>query len=200
MKSFLIFLIIMSFSVHAKNKAGLLLEPIISYDQSDFTVDYPSPLGKTKGEITAPGIGARVGFHIYESLLLGADVRYSKIEFNDSDNNYKVEGEAYNFGPTLVLQLPTQLSLRIWGGYILSGELDPQKSNGFDVKFGQAQGHRLGVGLMVGTVSLNLEYKNIKYNNVTLESAGGFNSGTSFDSVDLTNTGHTASISFPLTL
>ena len=113
---YLLIILILSSSAFAENKAGLLVEPMITYDQSDFEVDYPSPPGSTNGDLTGAGIGARVGFHIYESLLIGADLRYSKIKFNDKDNDNKSDASSYNFGPTVVLQLPTPISLRVWGG------------------------------------------------------------------------------------
>ena len=197
---YLLIILILSSSAFAENKAGLLVEPMITYDQSDFEVDYPSPPGSTNGDLTGAGIGARVGFHIYESLLIGADLRYSKIKFNDKDNDNKSDASSYNFGPTVVLQLPTPISLRVWGGYILKGELDPKKTNGFDVKFEDASGYRLGAGLMLGTISFNLELKDITYKKSKLESVGTLDTDTSFDNVELNNSGYVASISFPFTL
>lgn len=184
----------------AQSKAGLMIEPIISYDQTDFNIDYPSPLGKSKGQLEGIGLGARVGFHIYESLLIGADLRYSKIDFNDKDNNFKSQADSYNVGPTVVLQLPTDLSVRVWGGYILSGQIDPEKTKGFDVKFEEASGYRVGAGLMLGTVSLNLEYKDVTYDKSNLEAVGDLDSNTDFNGVKLNNTGYVASISFPITM
>lgn len=195
----IIILALISTSAYAENKAGVLFEPIFSYENTDFEVDYPSPLGNTNGELTGPGIGARVGFHIYETLLIGADIRYSKLNFNDKDNDFSSDTNAYNYGPTVILQLPTTLSLRVWGGYILGGKLDPKKSDGLDIKFEDASGYRVGAGVMVGTISLNLEYKDVTYGNSTLESVGRFNTNTSFKNVELNNSGYIASISFPFT-
>tara|TARA_B100001971_G_scaffold215190_1_gene259706 strand:+ start:149393 stop:150004 length:612 start_codon:yes stop_codon:yes gene_type:complete len=189
-----------STSLFAANKGGVFIEPLLSYQNSDFKVDYPSPLGDSDGTITGPGIGGKIGIHIYESFLIGIDGRYSRVNFTDDDNNYDASANLYNVGPTAILQLPTDISLRLWATLITHGQMDPEKENNFDVEFTQASGRRVGAGIMLGTLSLNLEYQTISYDKTKLESVGQFNSSTSFDNVELTDEGYVMSISFPYTL
>lgn len=193
-------LFLCSFSLYAQDRGGVFLEPILSYEQTDFNVDYPSPLGGTDGEITGIGIGGRLGFHVYESLFVALDARYLSHEFNDGDNDFNSDADGYNYGPVIGIQLPTTISARLWAGYVMGGELDPDSSNSFDVKYEDASGYRIGVGFMVASFSLNLEYQNITYDTSTLESAGPFTGGTSFSSVEMENSGYVASVSFPFAL
>jgi hypothetical protein len=83
------FLILGVTNAVAENKGGLFVEPFISYENSDLEVDYPSPLGNSKFDYKGVGIGTRLGFHLFESIFIGADARYGKYAFNDEDNDYE---------------------------------------------------------------------------------------------------------------
>lgn len=66
----------------------------------------------------------------------------------DSSVNYNAKATSTRIGPVIGMQMPN-LGLRIWGTYILSGDLDPEKSGNYDVKFQDAKGYRIGTGFHV---------------------------------------------------
>lgn len=62
-----------------------------------------------------------MGFHVWESLFVGADARYHKYDFNDDDNDYETDANGHTFGPVVGLQLPTDLSIRVWWNWVMGG-------------------------------------------------------------------------------
>ena len=68
--------------------------------------------------------------------------------------------------------MPTTLGIRVWAGYILAGSMDVEKDQGVDLKFKDANGYRVGVGIKLSMVSLNLEYQQIEYDETELQDAG----------------------------
>ncbi len=185
--------------VLAAENGGLFVEPAVTYELGDTTVTYPTPLSNSTGSVAGFGIGARLGVHVHEALFLGVDGRYSMPRFKDSSVTYDADSVSTNWGAVLGLQMPT-LGLRIWGVYLLGGDIDPKASGSFDVKVGSASGYRAGVGFRIGALSLNLEYQQIKYGTTDVEQFGPFSPGTSFDNVELENKSWIASVSFPLEL
>lgn len=67
-----------SFSAVASNQGGLFLEPMLTYEKGDADVDLPNPFGSSHSSIDGFGLGARLGFHVLESVFIGIDGRYSK--------------------------------------------------------------------------------------------------------------------------
>ncbi len=194
------FLILGVTNVYAENKGGLFVEPFISYESSDLEVNYPSPFGDSEFDYKGAGVGARLGFHVMETVFVGADARYGKYSFNDEDNDYEEDASGYTYGPVVGLQLPTDLKIRVWYNYVMGGVLDPEKSDGVDVKFEDAKGHRIGAGIAYNSLSFNIEYQDITYDKTELESVGPFSSGTSFNDVELDNAGYVFSVSFPFAI
>ena len=184
-------------TANAISAGGLFVEPAVTYETGTTDVNYPSPLSNSSGEMKGLGLGARLGFHVSEVLFLGVDARYSKPDFKDSSVSYDSESSAYNWGPVIGMQMPI-VGLRIWGSYILGGELDPEKSGSFDVKFTKGTGYRVGAGFRIAAVSLNLEYQQLNYDSATLQQLGPFSSTSEFDGVDLESQLWIASVSFPL--
>lgn len=78
--------------VHA---AGLFIEPSLTYERSDSTVNYPAPFANSSGVVDGFGIGARLAFHLNEVFFLGLDGRYSMPEFKDSA--YKAKAVSANW-------------------------------------------------------------------------------------------------------
>jgi hypothetical protein len=183
----------------AESRAGLFVEPSLTYELSDSTVNYPAPFSNSTGKVDGLGIGARVGFHLNESFFLGFDGRYAMPQFKDSSVQYDAKSVSTNWGPVIGVQMP-DLGLRIWGSYILGGELNPEGSGSFDANFKNATGYRVGAGFRVSAVSLNIEYQQPKYGQSTLEQVGPFSPGSTFDNVNLENKSWIASLSFPLEL
>jgi hypothetical protein len=181
----------------AINKGGFFVEPMITYERGDGDVDFPSPLGSSNADTRGFGTGARLGFHLFESLFIGADGRYSFASFDDDATNINTEARSWNYGPVVGLQMPFLVGLRAWAGWIMGGELDPESSKGINTKFRDANGYRLGAGLKIGWSSLNLEYQSITYDDTKI-SGSGFSGSTS--GIELENQAWVLSLSFPLSL
>lgn len=182
-----------------KSNSGLFVEPALTYEIGDATVDYPSPLSTSTGSSNGFGLGAKLGFHISEAFFLALDARYSMPKYTDSSVSYDAKSISTNWAPVVGIQMPN-LGLRVWGAMILGGELNPDKSGSFDVAFKKATGYRIGTGFRVSAISLNLEYQQLEYDETTLEQIGPFSPGSALDSVNLENKSWIASVSFPLEL
>lgn len=178
--------------------AGLLVEPLVSYEKGDSNIDYPSPFSNSSGHIDGWGVGARLGVHFADVLFLGADGRFMKPKFKDSTNNMDVDSTGYNYGAVLGVQMPV-VGLRVWGTYVFGGQLDPEEGNGVDLKFKEANGYRIGAGFKIFIVSLNVEYQDLKYNKTELQKIGSFSAGAE-DQIDLKDKAWIFSVSFPLSL
>jgi hypothetical protein len=188
-----------SVSKAEESTAGLFIEPAITYETSDALVNYPSPFANTEGTLNGFGLGARVGFHVQSALFLGVDGRYSMPQYKDTHVSYDAKSKSTNWGPVIGIQMPN-FGLRIWGTYILGGQLDPDRSGNLNVKFESAAGYRVGVGFRIAVFSANLEYQSLKYDRTNLEQIGPFTSGSQFSNVNLENKSWIASLSFPLQL
>ena len=186
---------------HAVDKGGFFLEPSLTFENGESQIDFPDslPLDDSDGDIVGMGAGLRLGFHLYEELFIGADGRYSVPNFEDSSLDQDVDAKHFNYGPVVGLQMPTTLGLRFWGSYVMGAELDPEKDEGVDEKFTDGTGYRMGTGIKLGVVSINLEYQFIKYKDVEIEDAGIFGSG-SFDDTELKHRTWILSASFPISL
>ncbi len=190
-------LLALALSPQAFADSGLFVEPALTYEAGSTKATYPSPLSDSTGHTNGVGIGARVGFHIAEVIFAGIDARYSKPHFTDSSLNYGATATETNWGPVVGLQTPL-IGLRVWAGYILGGDLDPDASGNVDVKYSSATGYRMGAGFRVMMVSLNLEYQQLKYGTTTLQQAGPLSGNLS--NVKLNDDSWIASVSFPIEL
>jgi opacity protein-like surface antigen len=180
-----------------EHKAGIFIEPALTYERSESTVNYPEPFANSSGNVDGFGIGARLGFHLNEVVFLGVDGRYSMPKFKDS--SYDAKAVSTNWGPVAGIQMPN-LGLRLWGSMILGGNLNPDSSGNLDIKFKDTSGYRVGAGIRFEILSLNLEYQHAKYGETVLEQIGPFATTTTFSNVTLKNNSWVASVSFPLAL
>lgn len=185
---------------HAENKGGLFVEPMLTYEKGEGSVDFPAPFSSSDTDVNGFGAGARVGFHVYESIFIGADGRYSMPEFKDSSINQKTDAKAWNYGPVVGFQTPGDLGIRVWGGYIMDGVLDPDKDKNVDEKFSEAHGYRVGAGIKLGIASVNLEYQNLTYDKTEIKEVGVFTPGYKTSSIELENSSWILSASFPISL
>lgn len=178
---------------------GLFIEPAVTFDLGATTIQYPSPLSNSTGSVNGFGLGAKLGFHISESVFVALDGRYSMPQYKDSSVHYEALATSYNWGPVVGVQFP-EVGMRVWGGLVLGGDLNPDASDGFDVKFKNANGFRVGTGFRVASVSLNLEYQQLGYGEAILEQIGPFDPESAFDNVFLQSRSWIASVSFPFEL
>ena len=87
----------------------------------------------------------------------------------------------------------------MWNTFILDGSLNPDSINSVDVEYKGFNGYRIGGGLYIAIISLNLEYQEAKYKSTNVQSAGPFAPGT-LDNVNGTEKSIILSLSFPLAL
>lgn len=185
----------------AQEKAGgLFIEPSLTWEKGDGDINLPSPFSNSESELNGFGVGARVGFHIYESVFLGVDGRYSFLKYEENKINMDADAKAWNVGPVVGFQMPTDLGIRVWGGYIMAGEVDPDKSKEVDLRFESGSGYRVGAGIKLGLVSLNAEYQKIKYDTTKVQSVGVFDPGSNTNNIELDNESMILSVSFPLSI
>lgn len=200
MKTFLTSFILLGMSFASANDkdAGLFVEPSITYETSQFDVNYP--FASSSGDTNGFGVGARIGMHINEVLFVGVDGRYSQLNFEDSNSvfNYDTKAQSFNVAPVIGVQMP-DIGLRVWGSYILTSTMDPDESSGLDLKFAEGQGYRLGAGFKVYSVSLNLEYQKVDYDKTSIQQIGPI-VNTATDGVQLKNEAWIASVSFPISI
>lgn len=182
-----------------ESSAGLFVEPAVTYEQTDTSVNYPAPFTNSTGKADGFGLGARIGFHMNEVFFLALDVRYAIPQFKDSSVDYNTKAISTNWGPVVGIQMPN-IGMRVWGSYILGGELDPESTGSVDFKYQDANGYRVGTGLRLASISLNLEYQQLKYGKATLEQIGSFSPGTVFNNVNLESKAWILSVSFPMAL
>lgn len=186
----------------AVSQGGFFIEPLIFASQEETSVktsQLPIVNSDTSGKAQGYGVGLRFGGHIYESVLLGLDARYAKLKMDDSTFYSNVDADVYNIAPVVGLQTPWW-GIRVMAGYVVAGENNPGAGNqGVDLKFKEAQGWRLGAGVHVAAIGINLEYQDLKYNSTEVESLGpvALNNNTS---VDADTQGYSLSVSFPIEL
>lgn len=192
-------LIFTTLAAQAESSGGLFVEPGITYESTDGSIDWPAPFTNSSGTTKGLGLFARLGFHINEAVFIALDARYAKPNFKDSSTDVDVMADSTSYGPVLGIQMPN-VGLRVWGAYVLGGELNPERaSDGDDYKFEKANGYRVGAGFHLASLSFNLEYQEIKYD-TTVQSSAGFPVNSQFDNSDLTSKGYVISLSFPAEL
>lgn len=187
-----------SFAAYAESKGGVFVEPMLTYETGASEVDFPSPAGSSESDIYGLGLGARLGFHIKENVFLGIDGRYSFPTFENDDTDINTSSTAYNFGPVVGIKLPSESGVRLWAGYIMAGQMDIEEDQGINLKFKDASGYRIGGGIMISPVSLNLEFQQIMYSETELQDAGFFTGNTR--EVDAENKTFIFSVSFPISI
>lgn len=180
------------------NDAGLFVEPMLTYERGKAKLQLPAPFNSSRSTVNGFGLGARLGLHVYESMFLGLDARYSRPTYKNEDTGVDRTADSYNIGPMIGVQMPTPFGVRVWAGYIMAGEMDVKRDDEVDFTFEKANGYRVGGGVKLTLVSLNLEYQDIKYDRAQLSNASIF-SGTTSD-VDQTNKSMVFSVSFPISI
>lgn len=183
-----------------ENSGGLFIEPAITYESGSGDINLPSPFSNSENDLDGFGLGARLGFHVYESIFIGVDGRYSFVTFKENKINMDTDAKAWNIGPVVGVQMPTDLGIRVWGSYILAGEVDPDKDKEVDLKFKSGNGFRLGVGIKLLMVSVNAEYQKIKYDETKVQSLAIFDPGSTTNNVSLDNESVVLSVSFPVSI
>lgn len=172
---------------------GLFLEPGLTYQVTTSTVDYGTGVTSSSAATRGFGVVLRGGIHVYERFFIAIDGRYAFLNFNDNANNLDVAARSWDVAPTVGVQM-RDWGARLYVGYALAGDLDPESANGADAKLQQANGWRAGAGLKANHFSVNIEWQRLHYGDASLSRAGQ----ASLDGVDYNGEGLIASISFPI--
>lgn len=187
-----LFLLAGFFGVQA-HAVGLLLEPGVFYEKGDSDVQWPSPLSSSTGTTKGAGVDLKLGLHFDSVVFIALDGSYSKVKFENSAINYSADANSSFYSAVVGGQFPL-FGLRLWGGYVFGGALDPEKDGVNDVKFDDPKGFKVGIGIKILIVSLNVEYLDVKYDKSQIEQPVA----ADFDS-KLHNKVGLVSVSFPLT-
>lgn len=175
------------------NGTGLYLEPGITYQMTESNVNYSSGLGNSSAINRGFGVVTRGGIHLYERFFVAADARYALLKYKDNANNFSVSATSWDISPVVGMQM-ADYGVRVYGGYILAGNLDADGVHGFDPKFEEATGWRVGAGLKVQQVSVNIEWQKIHYGKAQVTSASGGQPTT----IRYNPEGIVASVTFPI--
>lgn len=197
MKLLGIFTLLTGFFIVSTSHAGFYVEPGVFYEKGDNQLDWPTPFSNSTGDTKGVGANIKMGFHSASAFFAGLEASYSNPKFTHSANNYDANATSSLYGGVIGAQMPL-VGLRLWGGYVFGGELNPEESGGLDVKFRDARGPKVGVGFQVLMVSLNVEYMDLEYQNTEIEKAGPFGQATLDNK--LKNKVGVVSVSLPLTL
>ena len=193
------FLLLISLSA-AHAESGVFIEPMATYETGSGNINFPSPINTSDSKVNGFGVGARVGAQVWQTVFAGVDGRYSIPKLKDTTLNQDIKSKAWNAGPMVGIQMPTPVGLRIWGSWILAGQLNPDLDKGVDEKFKNGKGFRLGGGFRVGLISLNAEYQYIKYDETKIQGSGVFTPGFTTSGIALKNKSFIMSISIPIGL
>jgi hypothetical protein len=178
---------------------GFYIEPGLTYETGNWTASFPAPFNNTSGTTQGFGLELKGGLHFAEIFFAGLDAMGSQPTFNNPGNSYNAPSTETSLGVIAGLQMPIT-GLRAWAGYLFSGTLDPQASNGTDFKFQNGTGYKLGVGFQITMISLNLEYIAMNYPQTVLQSVGPFSTNATLNNTTLANSSFVFSVSVPLTL
>ena len=178
-----------------EGRAGLFVEPGITYETGTTTGTYPT--GDSGGTNKGFGVMGRLGFHLSDVFFIAADARYSKPHFQDG--NINADADAYQVGPVVGVQMPVA-GLRIWAEYVAQAQLDPAGTNNFDAKFKNGTGFTIGAGVHLLAVSVNLEYQKLNYKTTEFQSVGPFTNVGDSDRTSLKNDAYILSVSFPISI
>lgn len=193
-------LLFISVNCLAQETAGFFVEPMVTYERGEGDINFPAPFANSESKVRGFGVGARAGTQVYEIVFAGLDARYSLPNFQESRLNQDVSATSWNISPVIGIQMPTPVGLRLWGNWIVAGELDPDSDRGVDEKFIGGNGYRIGAGFRLGLVSLNAEYQFIDYDETEIAEVGIFSPGYSSKNIALENKSLILSVSMPIGL
>ena len=187
-----------SSGAYAGEEFGLFVEPGVTYQTQSSTIRNPAPFNDSTAKVDGFGLMGRLGVHVNEVFFVAADARFALPNYRDTAVNYDTSAMEYDLGPSVGVQMP-YAGLRVWGTYILTSQLDPKGTSNLDYKFNDGTGYRIGAGVRLSMVSLNLEYQRIKYASTTFENAAFFTNKNT-DAIKFDGEAWIASVSFPLEL
>ncbi len=120
-----------------------LKKPLTKTPEPVYKIEEPQPhLTYRTTRTVSHSLSASSLLPIFKSMFIGVDGRYS-LPTSESTVNY---------GPVLGVQLSTRMPARIWVG-----------SNIPDLRRSKHDGIRIGTGVKIGMISLNIEFQQNKF-------------------------------------
>lgn len=182
-----------AFAQSESNGTGLFLEPGVSYQVTTSNFDYGSGISNSSAATRGFGVLLRGGIHVYERFFVAADARYGMLNFNDNSNNINAEATAWDIAPTIGMQM-ADYGARLYAGYVLAGNLDPKSANNIDIRLDDANGWRVGAGLKLQHLSVNIEWQRLHYGSSKITRPAG----ATLTNADYNAEGLVASVTFPM--
>lgn len=186
--------LLVSFGAHAAD-GGFFIEPGVFQDQG--TADFRSSTGLVNfdGDLKGTGLELKIGGHFADIFFLGLDAERSEPQYTSS--NYSTNTQSTLAGAVVGVQTPV-LGVRLWGSYFPYGTFDQNRDQGLQMKFSEPEIYKVGAGLRVAMVSVNLEYLKGKYRESEIQNNG--NTFASFDDADAERESWALGVSFPFSL
>lgn len=195
----LIILLVSMFGVSTSYAAsgGLFIEPYATYETGTAEMDLGLD-GNPDGDLEGWGAGLRFGLHAGDIFFVAVDGMYSEPDFkDDSGDSFDFDTKSWLLGPVVGLQTP-YAGVRVWAGYMIAGEITLDKTDdAFNIAYKDPKILKLGAGIRVGVVSLNLEYLQGKYEKIEVKNAGPFSGDYNSD---LDRDSYVLSVSFPFSM
>jgi hypothetical protein len=183
--------------VDNRNTGGLFIEPAILGSRQDADIESSLTGADTNGTSNGFGVDLKLGGHVNEMFFLAASGRYERTQLEGSAYD-DADADVWTVGPTVGLQAPV-FGLRLWGTYVLDGSYNPEAgAQDVNLRFDDPYGWRVGAGIRLSTVSLNLEYEDLTYQKSEIESFGSL--PTADVPIDFAQRGYIVSLSFPMDL
>ncbi len=179
------------------SNGGLFLEPSIYVESGTGQFTSSTGIINFDGKLEGYGVGVKGGVHFADIWFGGLDIMYSMPKFTESNGRFSSNTKNILVGVVTGVQMPI-VGLRVWGGFIPYGTLDQDKDRGLQMKFSNPSLFKLGAGMHVSMLSINLEYMWGKYGKSEITNDGS-NFATFADAEAKQNV-FMLGVSFPLML
>lgn len=189
------FALVAALGISSAANAQLFVEPGITLEQGNARFNEGSGIIGFSGDLKGLGVSLKVGGHINDIFFLSVDAMYSQPDF--SSTYYSTKTRSMLAGLTAGLQTPYE-GVRVWASYLPLGNFDQDSSQGLQMKFSEPQIWKIGAGLRVSTVSLNLEYFTGRYNMSSVQNNGS--TFAQFNHADAKRETWMLGVSFPYAL
>jgi len=148
---------IFSLNGMAQDGVGPYVEPTLFYETGTSQFSSDSGIINFDGKLEGFGVGVKGGLHVWEIGFAGLDFMYSQPKFTESQGRFSSNTKSWLLGVLAGAQMPVA-GLRVWAGYSPLGNMDQDRDRGLQMKFSNPSIFKLGAGIHVSMVSINLEY------------------------------------------
>jgi len=157
-------------------RAALLIEPVVGYNLGT-KLDVQHADNYSAG--TGGSYGGRLGYQNF-GLQLGLDYLKSSIDMGTDD--FKKNISMSEFGAFAGFEFP--ILLRVYAGYIFSGNADTKSDNNESYKMSKESGMKVGIGFTgLPFVDLNIEYRKGTFDQLKIDGVEQDDTTVSYSSV-----------------